>query len=185
MISMNNDLFYIITGGPGVGKTTLLQQLHQRGYPTIPEDARRIIREQLLSGGNGLPWKDRSLYAQLMLAAAVDTYTKLITQQIAGPVFFDRSIIDTLCYMEMESLPLSGENLKSIVRCKYNGKVFILPPWREIYHSDNERRQTWEEAEYTFYRMRKTYQDYSYQLIEVPLATPENRADFILDAIGY
>jgi predicted ATPase len=182
---MNTDLFYIITGGPGVGKTTLLQQLHQRGYQTIPEDARRIIQQQIIEGGNGLPWKNRLLYAQLMLTAAIETYQKVKAKQIVTPVFFDRSIIDTLCYMKMESIAVTEEYLKSVAKCVYHPKVFILPPWREIYRTDNERRQTWKEAEYTFQQMKKTYLDRGYQLIEVPAATPEIRANFVLDCIGY
>ncbi|MCW5658475.1 MAG: AAA family ATPase [Burkholderiaceae bacterium] len=34
-----------ITGGPGVGKTTLLAELAARGYATVAESARAIISE--------------------------------------------------------------------------------------------------------------------------------------------
>jgi predicted ATPase len=49
--------FIVLTGGPGVGKTTLLNELHKQGFSIVEEDARRIIREQLEADADGLPGK--------------------------------------------------------------------------------------------------------------------------------
>lgn len=76
---------------------------------------------------------------------------------------------------EMDSL---GKNLL------YNKKVFILPPWKEIYQTDSERKQTWEEAIFTFTKMKETYLKYDYKLIEVPQDTIQNRVNFILNNIN-
>ncbi|MEF9478845.1 AAA family ATPase [Chryseobacterium sp. 1B4] len=46
---------YIITGGPGAGKTTLLEELSRHEAITVPEEGRKIIRQQIDSGGEGLP----------------------------------------------------------------------------------------------------------------------------------
>ena len=62
--------FIVLTGGPGVGKTTLLNELHKQGFSIVEEDARRIIREQLEADADGLPWKNKTRYAKLMLAAS-------------------------------------------------------------------------------------------------------------------
>lgn len=51
---------YIITGGPGAGKTTLLNELESIGYRTVPEEGRRIIKEQILVNGEGLPWMNKN-----------------------------------------------------------------------------------------------------------------------------
>ena len=49
----------IITGGPGAGKTSLLDALARRGYMTFPEVSRSLIREQAAALPNGvLPWTD-------------------------------------------------------------------------------------------------------------------------------
>lgn len=58
---MKSTYFYIITGGPGVGKTALIEELNRQGFSTVPEDARRIIKEQIDLGGDGLPWKDKGV----------------------------------------------------------------------------------------------------------------------------
>jgi predicted ATPase len=39
------NLRFIITGGPGAGKTTTLEALAERGYYYVPEVARAIIRQ--------------------------------------------------------------------------------------------------------------------------------------------
>ena len=66
----------------------------------------------------------------------------------------------------------------------YNQKVFILPPWQEIYHTDNDRKQTWEEATLTFRKMKEIYFNYGYEIIEVPKGSFQNRVNFILNIIN-
>src|SRR5580693_8155456 len=46
------DLFVVISGCSGGGKSTLLTELGRRGYMTVEEPGRRIVKEELL--GNGL-----------------------------------------------------------------------------------------------------------------------------------
>ena len=54
--------FFVITGGPGVGKTTLLEALAKQGFPYVPEVAREIIREQASRNGDALPWVNIPAY---------------------------------------------------------------------------------------------------------------------------
>ncbi len=46
---------FVVTGGPGSGKTTLIAALAARGYQTTVEAGRAIIREQMETGGTALP----------------------------------------------------------------------------------------------------------------------------------
>ena len=46
------DFFVVISGCSGGGKSTLLTELGRRGYMTVEEPGRRIVKEELL--GNGL-----------------------------------------------------------------------------------------------------------------------------------
>ncbi|NIZ13767.1 AAA family ATPase [Phaeobacter sp. HF9A] len=55
-----SDHFFVVTGGPGAGKTSLITELAGRGFHTIPESGRAIIREEIQSGGDALPWADRT-----------------------------------------------------------------------------------------------------------------------------
>lgn len=172
---------YIITGGPGVGKTTLLNQLAKHGYHTVPEHARAIIKQEIDNKRDGLPWKNKERYTNLMLDAAVLSYHAVPNKEIH---FFDRGILDALCYADMVAIDVSAEMDQLAKRLRYNNKVFILPPWKEIYHIDEERKQSWKEAQYTFSQMKATYLNYGYELVEVPIDTVENRADFVIRHIG-
>ncbi|SHF70686.1 AAA family ATPase [Chryseobacterium vrystaatense] len=178
-----SDQLYIITGGPGVGKTTILNELEKMGFLTVPEEARRIIKEQVRVDGDGLPWRNKELYAELMFSASLQTYQTIKNTLSKDTVFFDRGLLDTVCYMNMENIPVPVQTVKAVHETKYNPNVFMLPPWKEIYETDSERKQDWEEAVFTFEKMKQTYLDYGYTVIEVPKDKVENRVKFIIDRI--
>lgn len=129
---MRKNNFYIITGGPGVGKTTVIDELQHVGFLTIREEARRIIKEQLTVGGDGVPWKDKTLYARLMLNASAMTFEEITNTERVEPVFFDRGLLDVVCYMDMESIPMSNAVTEIIKKCVYNKNVFIPPLARNL-----------------------------------------------------
>lgn len=177
-----NDKFFVITGGPGVGKTTLLDGLQQRNFYYVPEIARQLIQEQLAIDRKALPWGNTELYKELMLERSVESYT-LAAQKSTEIIFFDRSILDTLCYARLINSPITNEMNEYATRYRYNKKVFILPPWQEIYETDNERKQTWEEAVLTYEMMADTYEKYDYELVEVPKIKVEERVNFVIRSI--
>lgn len=179
-----SNRFFVITGGPGTGKTTLLEALKAKQFPCIPEVAREIIREQLNSGGDAVPWQDTAAYTQLMLAASIAGYQQAGNNVAADEtVFFDRGIPDTLCYAAMIGMEIP-QDAEIAARYRYDHRVFLLPPWPEIYHTDTERKQTWEEALFTYGMMKKTYRKYGYRIIEVPRVPVDERVAFVLSRIG-
>lgn len=182
-MKFQKENFYVITGGPGVGKTTLLTALEINKYQIVHEDARQIIKEQMKNNGDGLPWKNKELYMHLMLEASLNSYKSSLKNN-SSAIFFDRGILDTFCYANMIGFRISDEMHHLAMNHRYNNKVFILPPWPEIYLIDNERTQTWEEALLTFTKMKETYLKYGYEVIDVPKDTVENRINFILEKIG-
>lgn len=180
---IEQDTFYVLTGGPGAGKTTLLRRLETYGYETVPEVAREIIRHQMETGGEGLPWKNRELYTHLMLDGSVKSYLDACQGFAGKTVFFDRGIPDTFCYARMIGMELPDGMRGEAFRYRYNKHVFLLPAWKEIYETDAERKQDWDEAVYTYEMMKKTYREYNYNVIEVPKAPVDERAEFILNSI--
>jgi predicted ATPase len=63
-------------------------------------------------------------------------------------------------------------------------KIFILPPWEEIYTSDDERYENFEQAKLIYSHLTETYENYGYSLIEVPKDNVKNRINFILNTIS-
>lgn len=93
---MENANFYIFTGGPGSGKSTVLDLLGNMGYRIVREVARDIIRNQVKTRGDALPWDNTVRYARLMLLRSVVDFEEMA--HVPTPCFFDRGIIDTLGY---------------------------------------------------------------------------------------
>ncbi|WP_431214099.1 AAA family ATPase [Puia sp. P3] len=174
---ISNNAYFIITGGPGVGKTTLLAELKRRGARCVDEVARDIIRQQVRDGGNALPWGDTMRYAELMHRRSVETYQEAGDE---GPVFFDRGIPDTLSYLRLIGRDIPAAMDEDARNIRYNSTVFILPPWQEIYGTDTERKQDWPEAVRTFGQLQKTYGEYGYQLVELPKTSVGERAGLLL-----
>ena len=172
---------HVITGGPGAGKTALIEALATAGYAHSEEAGRRIIRDQMAISGPALPWQDRSLYAELQLSFEMQSYTALVGN--SGPVFFDRGIPDVIGYMRLEGLPVPDHLVRAAERFRYAGRVFLCPPWSEIYDTDSERKQTLEIAERTCDAMIAAYSGLGYALLEVPRVSVAERVRFVLDAI--
>lgn len=179
---MLKNNFYVLTGGPGSGKTTLIEYLGRMGYNFVPEVGRKIIREQLASGGSALPWSDTAEYSDLMLQYSLRDYISLSAQ--TDIFFFDRGIPDILGYTELINLPGRDVYIDSVRNFRYNPTVFILPPWEDIYSKDTERKQDFGLAMLTYHTMKKIYRQYGYQLIEIPCMSVAERSGFIVDMIG-
>ena len=62
--NMNVNRFVVISGCSGGGKSTLLIELGQRGYATVQEPGRRIVKEEMLGAGLALPWVNEIAFAQ-------------------------------------------------------------------------------------------------------------------------
>ena len=65
----------------------------------------------------------------------------------------------------------------------YNRTVFLLSPWKEIYTTDSERDQTFEQAIEVCEGMERWYQQWGYEMLEVPHSNVEKRVLFILEAV--
>ena len=167
--------FFVFTGGPGVGKTTLLRHLQALGERVVEESARAVIREQVETGGSAVPWLDNQAFAEQTGERDIAIFDSL-AQEI-GRTFFDRGIIDT--YGANGAIP-SPTLIEAIRTRRYNRRVFLFPPWREIYETDAERKQDWAEAESTFGKFLGVLPGLGYEAIVVPKADLATRAAFVL-----
>ncbi len=175
-IKRNN--FYILSGGPGAGKTTVLEALRVRGFQCVEETGRKIIIEQKAIGGNIHHNGDRAAYRDLMLSRGIDDFNR-VTERDA-PVFFDRGIPELTGYSLFagsESPPAVEE---AVARYRYNPAVFLFPAWREIYTNDSERKQGFREAVETCAAAADAYKRTGYRIVEVPKASVDERAQFIV-----
>lgn len=172
-----SDNLHIISGGPGSGKSSLLAALRQRGIRIMPEAGRAIIQNQVAIGGPALPWADRQAFADLMLGWELRSYHE--ARDLEGTVFFDRGVPDVIGYLRVCGLEVPRYILTAAEKFRYNPRVFMTPPWREIFHKDEERKQSWAEAVATFESMVSTYEALNYKIVQLPLASIAERVAFV------
>ncbi len=170
--------FLVVTGGPGAGKTSLIEALAERGYPHVEEAGRKIIREQRQTGGNATHDGDRIAYRELMFDHAIESYRRMTSE--TRLVFFDRGLPDLAGYSRLIGEAVPGHIARAIALHRYNKLVFTAPPWEDIYTADNERRQDFAEAVATHDAIRGAYVQAGYTPIELPKTSIESRVGFVL-----
>jgi predicted ATPase len=173
--------FPVITGASGAGKSTLLAALSALGYSTVPEAALAILREQLESGGGILPWADRRLFFEEVLARNIRCHEA--AQALDAPVFFDRGIPECLAWLRLSGAELEVRHFDAVERYRYAQTVFVAQPWPEIYVRNAERRATFEQAARSFEPTVGAYVDAGYRACVLPKATVEERVAFILATV--
>ena len=172
---------YIITGGPGAGKTSLLQALKSAGFHCSEEASRRLIAEEVAKGSGCVPWINLSCFAGKALERMIQLYAQ--TAACTGATFFDRGIPDIIAYLKAAKLAVDDRYYTALQQHPYQPAVFILPPWQAIYVNDAERWQTFDEAVHLYIAIKETYEALGFTLIEVPPAGVDNRMNFIIETI--
>lgn len=176
------ERFHVITGGPGSGKTSLIDALARAGHAHTVEAGRAIIQDQLAIDGPALPWRNPLAFAELMLSWELRSYR--MAEATSGPVFFDRGVTDLVGYLTLVGQPVPAHITRAAQHFRYNRRVFVAPPWPAIYTQDAERKQTPEEAVRTYEALVSAYTDFGYELISLPLVSVEERTRFVLDRIA-
>jgi predicted ATPase len=171
----------VITGAPGGGKTALLLALQARGYTIVGDTARTIIRNRRSRGLN--PRADPYAFMQEILRIDCENFARHATNP--GPVFFERGVLDALCGLDQISPLNEGELSTWLSKYQYFPKVFVLPPWEAIYLTDAERDHTFEHAEWVNGVVQAWYRRCSYQVIEVPMVSVEERCRFVLKSLAH
>jgi predicted ATPase len=176
------ERFHVVTGGPGSGKSTLIEALGRKGFAHSVEAGRAIIQDQTAIDGPALPGRDPLAFAELMLSWELRSYRA--AQASSGHVFFDRGVPDMVGYFRLLGRPAPSHVARAAERFRYNRRVFLAPPWAEIFTRDAERKQTFEEAGRTCEAMVAGYSSCGYELVVLPLASVGERVRFVLANIG-
>jgi predicted ATPase len=174
--------FHILTGGPGAGKTTVLEALRAHGFACVDEAARQILKEQKAIGGDATHDGDQVKYRDLMLSRSIEGYEAV--EERAAPVFFDRGIPELLGYAEPVGARAPAHVAEGIRRYRYSPMVFVFPAWEAIYCHDEERKHTFQHAVDVCALCEAVYRQCGYQPVEVPRLPVEARVEFILARVG-
>jgi len=171
-----SEQFVLITGCSGGGKSTLLAELRARGHHGVQESGRRIMSQELEAGGDALPWVDPLAFTRRAIEIALAD--RQAARAYSGWVFFDRGLIDAASALEDRT----GQEVLATLDAqhRYHRRVFMAPPWPEIYVTDEGRRHGFEASLPEYYRLEKALTVLGYEVIPLPKAPVAARADFVL-----
>ncbi len=172
----------VIIGGPGTGKSTLIDGLAGKGFCCYPEISRQVTLEAKKQGIEQLFLENPLLFSELLLEGKKKTIQECLGRTPRSHFYrprHSRHPRPTMHYIG-DSYPAHFD-----LACRENlySKIFILPPWEEIYVSDEARYENFEQAKLIHEHLTETYQKYGYNPIEVPKDSLDNRILFILDEI--
>ncbi len=169
----------VITGGPGTGKSSIIKALEIKGYNCLHEVSREITAAAQREGIIQLFLAQPLLFSQKLLEARIEQFHQASEIQ-DKMVFIDRGIPDVVAYMDYFGTSYPSDFRLACKDYKYD-QVFLLPPWQEIYQTDDERYESFEQAMELYEHLKKSYLDYGYAPIEVPRDSIGQRCEFILN----
>ena len=179
----------VITGGPSTGKTSVITHLEKLGFTCLHEVIRLMTIEKkeeeselvfktnpIVSVSNPKEFNQRILDARIEQYKSVGSFEE-------DNIFFDRGIPDVLAYMDCFNQTYETEFEKACQAYIYDA-VFIMPPWKEIHISDNERFESYEETTLVHDCLFNCYTRFGYEVHVVPQMSVDKRVDFILDHLN-
>ncbi|MBP2832073.1 ATP-binding protein [Aquimarina sp. U1-2] len=179
----------VITGAPGTGKTSIVVQLEKLNFFCFHEVIRQMTQEAqnnnealqmvsnpIVSVADPYQFNTTILEARVQQFKDASFYKKDI-------IFYDRGIPDVIAYMDYFEQSYESSFTNSCKRYRYD-YIFILPPWKEIYKADEERFESFEQAQEIHHHLYDTYTQLGYHCIEVPFGHVEERSNFILQTVS-
>ncbi len=168
----------VLIGGPGTGKTSVINELIKRGYFCMPEISREVTLKAQENGIDQLFLTEPLLFSKMLLEGREQQFIAA-DKSDEKLVFFDRGIPDVIAYMHYFKTAIPAYFSEKNEFYKYD-KIFHFSPWDEIHTTDNERYESFEESVTIDKFLTKAYTDLGYAIINIPFGTIEERTDFVI-----
>ena len=173
MIKARN--WYVITGGPSSGKSTVIQQLKDLGYATTREMARHYIDLQRINGRSIDEVRaNQRQFQHKILNLQIDLERRLDPQEM---IFLDRGLPDELAYYEYFNLP-PDEKLVEYLKTATYKKIFIM----DLLPLDKDYARIEDtQAQKALHQLIiESYQARNEPIVMVPVLPPKERVAFIV-----
>ncbi len=173
---------YILTGGPGVGKTTILNELEKNGEITLSEVAREIIAEEQKKENGILPWNNLAQFQDLVIERQLRREN--VYEENCKRIFLDRGLPDCLAFTEVGNVAIRKDIYDLIEEADYQ-RVFFLEQL-PCYKQDEERKEDPELALRIHQRLYEVYDRLGFDIVTVPIfKTIEERVQLVLKEAQY
>jgi len=170
---------YVITGGPGTGKSSLIEMLKKYDFYVVPEAAARIIREEKESkkpkGETIIP--EHAGRRQEFQKKVFDMHSddlKKISPEIEK-AFLDRSHVDNVAYCKYYGAPLP-EGIMAAIKSSNYKKAYILEQMsKKDYIKTEIRYEGYKTAQKIHAKIYGAYKKYLHgKIVKVPLMIDSN-----------
>ncbi len=170
----------LIIGGPGSGKTSVLKTIEQNGYKVHHEISREVTAKAQEQGIEQLFLTDPFAFSNQLLKGRIQQFQNAQS----GVNFYDRGIPDVPAYHLFTGDKIPDDFIQACKDYQYD-QVFFLPPWEQIYESDNERYESYEQAVVLGDILLNFYKKLDYDPITVPKMDIDGRYNFIKEHLSY
>jgi predicted ATPase len=170
--------WHVITGASSSGKTTIIDQLADNGFQTFQEVGRQFFEKELAKGRTiDEIREDRAVLTRQVYELWLELNRGL---QPSEPIFLDRGLPDALAFYRFAGMD-PNDILPDCFQFRY-ASVFMLN--RLPYQQDGVRGGDDASAAYFESWMLRDYSSLGYEVIRVPVLSPEERLSFILERLS-
>jgi predicted ATPase len=166
-------IFIVITGGPSVGKTTIISILRERGYAVVDEQATQIIKE-----GDILPWVDRDGFQKEVLRRQMAVEAAYANSE--APIFLDRGLFDGEAYYISDGLEIPSA-FSALSAPKY--AMALLIEELEFFDNNGVRFEDIEFTRKITPIIENCYTSRNIPVARVPALPPVARVDYVLELV--
>ncbi|MBN9231981.1 MAG: AAA family ATPase, partial [Legionella sp.] len=123
------------------------------------------------------------LFCELLIHKSIDAFhqAKIIQSAQKDVIFFDRCILEGINYFKNLGIDKYDHLIGEL---RYYPTIFMAPPWKEIYHNDEERQHSFESALNEYEQISKFYPNCGYQIIKLPKVNVKERVKFMISILA-
>ena len=166
----------LITGGPGSGKTTIINELKKRKFECRDEIVRDLTMKGKSNGINQVFLDNPLEFSESLMKLRLKQFFIKSNNRF---IFFDRGVHEIVAYLNFLDFKKPHSFLDLCKNIKYDF-IFILKPWKEVYKQDNCRYESFDESVKIYQEILKVYNILNMETIMIDRNTVEKRTDIIL-----
>ena len=171
----------VITGGPGTGKTSIIECLNKMNFNVFNESSREVTKKYKNIDSEQYFLSNPIDFSNILMDKRKKQFEKG-TKSKNDYFFYDRGIPDVLAYLNFKKIDYQSSLIDDVLKFEYDA-IFITEPWKAIYKNDSERYETYDELLEIDIHIKKIYKKLGYNTITLPKRSVKDRVKFLLETL--